>query len=322
VDVILFGGDLFHARGTIHVQTWNMVYDAITRMRLLRSVGLLVGNHDQSTRAGDIHSVYGLSTIATIMDKPAWYEFQVANTKIGNRPESLHVLALPYSKDRDGLVAQARLLADASPTTLNPTLMLGHFGVSGAKVGSNFVLLDQHLLTLADIPYDKVDQTFLGHYHEPQELLPNVRYIGATHHHNWGDVGSMRGCWLWDTAERQTYSEPALIPLAYPEFRVLSYGTKLTRDLVEGHFIKMQAQAVPSQTDIDTYTREATSLGARSFEITWEAEGTQTVSTTAFQPGMDTEAMLEAYVEEVDHEVTLDGAQLIQLGVELLKASA
>lgn len=320
-DLILFGGDLFHTRGTINVQTWNLIYDAVTRLRVAAQVGLLVGNHDQSNRAGTIHSVYGLSSIVAIMDRPGWFHFQVASTKIGGRPEQLHVLALPYSKDREWLVDQARTLADHSPSTLEPSMMLGHFGVSGAKVGSNFVLVDTHLLTLADLPYDKVDQTFLGHYHEPQELLPNVRYLGATHHHNWGDAGQRRGCWLWDTGEKSVFSEPTFVPLQAPEFRVTPYGTKLTKELVGGHFIKMEAQAVPTQSEIDVYTREALALGARSFEVTWEVEGMQAGSSTAFQPGMDTEAMLEAYVEEVDPSF-LDPAQLVQLGCDLLRQAS
>jgi len=323
VDLILFAGDLFHVRGTIQVQTWNAVYDAIAKMRLAaQQVGLLVGNHDQTTRSGEVHSIYSLGSVATVMDKPKWYTFLVESTKIEKKPHALHVLAVPYVKERGAAAQAISSLVDACPSSLEATALLGHLGVSGAKVGGNFVLVDREVPQLSDLQADKVDQVFLGHYHEPQQLARNVRYLGATHHHNWGDVGSERGCWLWDTAEGQTYSEPQLMPLRYPQFKLLQVGSKITPEQAKGHFIKVRSPTVPSQADMESYARLGASCGARSVEFTWEEAAASTPSQVAFQPGMDLEAMIDAYVDEVEVGMRLDSDMLIEMGKELLKAAS
>lgn len=323
VDLILFAGDLFHVRGTIHVQTWNAVYDAIAKLRLsAQQVGLLVGNHDQSTRSGDVHSVYSLGSVATIMDKPGWYTFLIESTKIDKKPHALHVMAVPYAKERGAVVESINSLAGACPSSLEATALLGHFGVSGAKVGGNFVLVDREVPQLGDLHSGEVDQVFLGHYHEPQQLANNVRYLGATHHHNWGDVGSERGCWLWDTAENQPFSVPKLVPLNYPQFKVLEYGTKFAAEKIKGNFIKVKCPSVPDQSDMEGYTRMGVGMGARSVEFTWDEAAASSPSQVAFQPGMDLEAMVDAYVDEVERDQNLDDEMLIEMGKELLRVAS
>jgi DNA repair exonuclease SbcCD nuclease subunit len=322
VDLVLFGGDLFHVRGTIQIQTWNLVFDAITKLRLAaQQVGLLVGNHDQTARSGDVHSVYSLGMVATVMDKPQWYTFAVDATKIGGKPCALHVLAVPYTKDHSAIVQSIESLSASPPASLEATALLGHFGVSGAKVGGNFVLVDKDVPQLSELHAGDIDQVFLGHYHEPQQLGYNVRYLGATHHHNWGDVGSERGCWLWDTAENQPYSEPKLIPLKYPQFKILDAGSKITQEQVKGNFIKIRCPATPNAADMDGYLRLGATLGARSVEFTWAETVSGTTSQVAFSPGMDLEAMVDSYVDEVERDVQLDDELLVEMGKELLRAS-
>jgi DNA repair exonuclease SbcCD nuclease subunit len=314
VDVVLFGGDLFHVRGTLNVQTFNLVFDAIAHMRMYAQVGLLVGNHDQTNRTGDVHSVYSLGSVVRVMDKPTWNAFQVDAV-------TLQVFSLPYHSDKDVLLQAVEQAVQSHPKGFHPAILLGHFGVTGAKVGGNFVLVDNHNLEVADLRFSEFDQVFLGHYHEPQQLVVNVRYLGATHHHNWGDVGSERGCWLWDTQENQKYSEPTLIPLDAPRFVVVEHGVPVERDDVVNNYVRVQFQgeldiAVRLRAEEDLY-----GLGARVVEFVDLDPTKATVNVGSFHPGMDINEMISSYAYEYGSEI-LDTDYLISIGQALMNGDS
>src|SRR5690606_19752091 len=60
-----------------------------------------------------------------------------------------------------------------------------------------------HDADVSDLNSGAFDAAYLGHYHMPQLLAPNVRYIGAPLQHNWGDEQQARGFRIYDT-ETQT----------------------------------------------------------------------------------------------------------------------
>lgn len=314
VDVVLFGGDLFHVRGTMNVQTFNLVFDAIAHIKISAQVGLLVGNHDQTNRTGNIHSVYSLGSMVHVMDKPAWNSFQVGSV-------TLHVFALPYHSDKDELLHSMEQAIQSHPRGLNPAILLGHVGITGAKVGGNFVLIDNHNLEVADLRFSEFDQVFLGHYHEPQQLAVNVRYLGATHHHNWGDVGSERGCCIWDTQENQQYSEPTLIPLKYPRFVTIDHGTSIERDDVADNYVRIQFKggidaAVRLRAEEDLYE-----LGARVVEFVDLDPTKAAVHVGTFHPGMDVDEMISSYAHEHGPDV-LDSDYLTSIGLALMNGDS
>jgi DNA repair exonuclease SbcCD nuclease subunit len=169
VDCVLCGGDLFHARAVISVSTFNLVYEAIAKIKtVVNDFILVVGNHDQANKIGTVHATQTFQAIVTVVDTPAWVSVD----------PDVNIFCVPFSENREDIVnAIAEGVQEAPQGT---KILLGHFGVSGAEPGSNFVLTSSDIPTLPELQYNKFTQVFLGHYHKPQELLSNVRYIGAT----------------------------------------------------------------------------------------------------------------------------------------------
>ena len=309
VDVILFAGDMFHARGTIHVKTFNAVFEEIAKMSMYATVGLLVGNHDQMNRQGDIHSVYALGSIVTVMSKPGWYQLTPKHSSF-----KLNVFAVPYHPVKDDILAGIDEGVKTHPGKLAPNIMLGHFGIDGAVVGSNFVLVDKSAVSAAQLKFQEFDEVFMGHYHEPQKIAPNARYLGATHHHNWGDVGSERGCWLWDTGEKDEYFDPQLVPLVYPRFIAMTNEDRGVD--VEDCYVKIKQTAPCS--DRSQFEQALMKGGARVVE--WELDSIDGFSvsyTGDFRPGMDYEEMVESYVRLGDS--ILDEDTLIDVGKSIIR---
>jgi DNA repair exonuclease SbcCD nuclease subunit len=319
VDGVLFAGDMFHIRpglSSMHIPTFNAIYEEIALLKLNRTfVGLLVGNHDQGDKAGREYSVFAFRSIVTVMDEPAWNQF------ISNEGEVLGVLAIPAHQDRTALLES--MTENTAPDMMknvldvtDHTVLLGHFGIDGALVGTNFRLRDKHAIKVEELQKIGLgfNQIFLGDYHEPQQLLPNARYLGATHHHNWGDVGSTRGCWIWttETDEVEFYQLESA-----PKFVEMD-SEEPTEPHVKGHFVRYKTTQGLEQEDRDRIEKYVTGqLGARHIDF-WVEKPTNGApeKTAVFRPGMDHEDMIEAWVEVTNHE--LDGKRLVNSGHEIM----
>ncbi len=317
VDGVLCAGDLFHARATISVRTFNAVCEAVAKIKMhVDFFGLLVGNHDQTDKKGEIYSTHTLGSVVQVMGNIGWRTMQ------SESGERLNVLAVPYDPEKEYTLNQIKEFAQAPPTR-DPRALLGHFGISGGKVGANFVLIDDDEINLGELPYAQFDQVFLGHYHVPQTLLSNVRFLGATHQHNWGDVGQDRGCWLWDTVEDQEFSEPTFVPLhSAPKFVLLPYDAIInakTPVTVENDFVRV---VCPNWLSAEQWSEAAALVkdaGARRVEPWVEPTALNGPGpvTGDFHPGMDFEEMLDKYVEALDSP--LNAERLTDLGQSILK---
>lgn len=310
VDAILFGGDLFHVRRIINVQSFNLVFEMMATLKIGKPLGLLVGNHDQVDRGGSIHSIHTFKSMTTVMDEIGWYRFPVKNGH-----GYLLVLAVPYRAERHVLVdgIKKALSKGNAPLERGPRVLLGHIGVSGALAGSNFVLTDKELLEVSDLFPEEFDQVFLGHYHEPQQLAPNVRYVGAAMQHNWGDAGQDRGCFIWDTDSRTVEFHP----LSSPQFiKIGSVGlpAALTAGGLKGHFVRVVWPAGERPSDEDQIKTEMLQQGVRAVEFVEEGVQQLSQSGGVFQAGMDMENMITEFVETQDIQ-DLDPEYLIEVGM-------
>lgn len=191
VKNIVFCGDLFHIRENVSTAAMNLMYDAISSLAKSKKVWLMPGNHDYSDRDGRVHSLHTFRSIpnVTVMD---WENPNRTISLAGKMGEPTMFSFVPYSDDRIKITAA---IAEAADRTLEyvPHVLFGHFGIQGAKVGSDYVLVNDADLSVVDIPWPKFTGCFFGHYHEHQQLFKNGWYVGATHHHNWGDANSTRG---------------------------------------------------------------------------------------------------------------------------------
>jgi DNA repair exonuclease SbcCD nuclease subunit len=191
IDACVFLGDLYHHRARIETDVLVLGYLAMQRLaRSIKRLLVVVGNHDQNARLGDLHSLEAMKQFATVVDAP-WE----------NPIDGLTVAAVPYVADLDrfreaiAVVGEADLLllhqpiAEALPSPTN----------SQGKV----------TISLSDIPFDRVRYAISGDIHKRQ-WLANGRflYVGSPMQHNFGERYDTKSFTLLDT-ETWTFEEIA-----------------------------------------------------------------------------------------------------------------
>jgi len=240
VDLVLFAGDAYKSRDP------NSTYrrEFARRIKRLTDAGipliLLVGNHDlpaQERRASSID-------IFRTLDVPnVW----VANRDClhhltTRRGLAIQVATVPYPirqrllaheehKDKtiaelDALVQQLvteniQALAAQVDSSL-PAVLLGHFSVSEAKLGSErTVMLGRDVVVLKSVLADPAwDYVALGHIHRHQELNggqpPPIVYCGSLERIDFGEEGEAKGFVVADV--RRGHAEWQFHPVAARRF--------------------------------------------------------------------------------------------------------
>lgn len=315
IDIVLFAGDLFHARDTLAVPTFNAIYGGIARIKTrVDDLGLLVGNHDQVTRDGAIHSIYSFSAIAQVMGKPCWHSFHCKRDKT-----QLHLFAIPFMEDKVTIENLLKLASSSKPPG-ETTCCLAHLGISGAKVGSNYVLISKDNPTTYHFAQAKFTQVFLGHYHQHQMLAPNIRYLGATHQHNWGDTGQERGFHIWDTIENEVEFVPIKSAPKFVKIKADEFTTDAElHAAVKGNFVRVEYDAIPDR-DVWKFAKEKMK-GARKIDQRIEptiVAALDPQEAEKYQPGQDFEDMVESFVDDSNCG-SLDKELLVKIGKSILK---
>lgn len=188
---VLFGGDLFHSRSAVKTEVFNVIYEAVNAWADdLAYMFMIPGNHDMADREGHVHSLKAFRRENLILMDQNWHALY--------RPEiKVQIIGVPYTPDREEAARRLERVGKAADDCKAkygaPSILLAHLGMQGAKVGSDYVLVSDNDVTVSDIPHDKFALCLFGHYHQHQQLFSNGWFIGATHHHNWGDAGTRRG---------------------------------------------------------------------------------------------------------------------------------
>ena len=72
---VLFLGDLFNTRTKVSIDVYHRVFDCLAEMKIEGfELYLIVGNHDQFLQNGRIHSMRPMSSVAEVIDGPAYIE--------------------------------------------------------------------------------------------------------------------------------------------------------------------------------------------------------------------------------------------------------
>ncbi|MCF6205311.1 MAG: metallophosphoesterase [Sulfurovum sp.] len=307
VDLVLFAGDLFHERRYVVTQAMNLVYTALEELSQEVSLAMIVGNHDQSDRLGRHHALKTMSTFATVLDEAGWYCLG------GHGGETISLLAVPYIEDASDLRSAVKLPCPFSPE--DTRLFLGHLGVSGAKIGSDFVYTNGAEPTIQDIPTSDFSAGFLGHFHLHQQLASNFWYVGAPMQHNWGDKGQERGIVLYDTST----NESSFLPLEHPQFvEIDSRNLKLRRsDSEKGNFVRVLSPVAWPEEDVEALRVR---LGAATLEVKLpKAETEEHKARIEVLPGNSYAEMSQKYVQSdlVDTQ-DMDEGWLMELANSIL----
>lgn len=199
IDHILFGGDLFHTHSSIPTQALSAAVQCFAMMSNKKIIALL-GNHDMSNKAGNIHSLQWLREYATVVEWSSTIEFG----------ESV-IHALPYTESEEELQTHLK-------NTPRDSILLLHQGVAGVPMGSGFVINEMLRPDMLDKVHCKA--AFAGHYHTHKIVNEKLTVIGSPMQHTWGDVGEARGWIVYDTNTGVSKHYQSIAP----EFRILDCG--------------------------------------------------------------------------------------------------
>lgn len=299
INTTIFAGDLFHTRGNVPTDVYNLTYEAVRGIP--SEVIMIPGNHDYADRDGKIHSLEPFKDVTTVHDTP----FTEARFAKNVKPAYFHFV--PYSDVKNKVVQDISNLKTV-PGHVN--ILIGHAGIQGAKVGSDYVLVNDSDMEITDIDLTRFTACFFGHFHKHQMLARNAWYVGASHQHNWGDAGCRRG--FLHVTIRDGKTTIKQIESSAPKFVNISSLEEF--DIHSNNFVRLHMD-VPTDSKLEQYTKK---LGfPQKLEVISPAEeGGVADEDNVFD--LDVNTLIPSHL--VSYWNTLHGREdsLAKLGLEIL----
>lgn len=186
---VVFGGDLFHKRGSVRVEVFNRVFEVMARNSDIE-VYILRGNHDSINNNLDSESsITPLGVLPNV---------HVQDQLSARAIKDTYFVFVPYGDETEDM---KQFIQDRSvDVEQNKKVLVAHIGVDGASQGRH-----SHRLSGAfgygDLNPEYFDFILLGHYHKRQIIGddPNHFYGGSYMQHNFGDEGQEKGVHIIDT---------------------------------------------------------------------------------------------------------------------------
>lgn len=299
ITTAVFCGDLFHRRTSVTTDVRCVIIDRLHKfVDEDIQLHMIPGNHDMGDRHGYIHNLVGVGELSEhihVYSRVGFVDFDQAQ-----------FVFIPYRENLSDAKKDLASAGELAETTDKPSILFGHQGIKGAVVGSDYVLINDSDITVPDIPGDKFAACFFGHFHQHQQLSANAWYVGATHQHNWGDVGGSRGFLHVKVDENVTFSQ---IETQAPKFVVVREADKKPR---KKDFVKLITDA--SFADREELKKE---WGLDHLEIVFETKDEETefsLDSTQLSPS----AVLQEWVDKKAPQ-ELDKDLLLAMGREILK---
>lgn len=177
VDHIINGGDTFNTRGVLRTSCFQTLYDHYNKWKDLGiSQTIIVGNHDQEDKAGEIHP---MSIFADVYKR--WY--------VIDRP-----CVIMFGKEEYGFSPYVLDPISAIKEMKSAKDIFVHWGFKGARRNAG------------NIDGDGVDpklvshfrRVWSGHYHY-RNSFENIQYIGSPLQQNYGERDQEKGVFIYDT---------------------------------------------------------------------------------------------------------------------------
>lgn len=305
---VLFGGDMFHHRGTIDVTVFNAMYKVLySFFQTEITIHAIAGNHDQTDNSlVPTSAIHAFKDIIHVIEKPEYFTI-----------EDTEVVAIPYSKDKKFVINSMKELRESCK---NPrqAILLCHLGVDGGLVGSGMYMMSDEY-TLKDLMYDKWKYLVVGHYHQPQILEYNSIYCGTPVQNNFGDElkgkDGYNGFFVIDTEKRWDIE---FVPVIAPRFITFSSVEELEKadaSFISSNYVRVKStaeQAYKIQNKLETLLGEKTQNIRLELEKSYESEHRSEVSVTqSFEDTVRTYAK-----EKWEKEETLN--VIIEQGLNIL----
>lgn len=247
---VLFAGDLFHKRIAVDTIVFNSVFKTFARHQDDgNTIYLIRGNHDSyNNRLESPTSLSPLSVLPNIqvVDKPAIF------TK-----DNVTFYLMPYGEDTDTMISLFNEWATKVKVQTGTTILAGHVGINGAKQGATTHRLAS-IFSANDLHPEDYNLTYLGHYHERQEIynskesyvyarddndvpdksddLHQALYGGSTIPVSFSDENQIKG---FDTYDYTTH-ERVFHPVDSPRFVTLHDWTDDLKKEYANDYVRLQ----------------------------------------------------------------------------------
>lgn len=227
ISTVVFLGDMFETKGVVPFSVFNPIYAELT---LFKTVGIhlimLVGNHDLTTRACEIHAMQAFKTFATVVDKP---------TLIKNAEKSAF-LAAPFTYDINIFNQYLEILQAKGEAAVGYDLVrLLHCDCAKAKVESGFIVyhdIKPDIFKFADYCI-----TLMGHYHMHQWVHSKACYVGSTQSCHIGEANVEKG--FVDVTVSKGACEIKFVKSDIPMIRKVTYTPGLDISQLSGDYVSV-----------------------------------------------------------------------------------
>lgn len=319
IDTVLFGGDLFHKRGILYTQPYNLV---VAELAAWRSYGLQlyanVGNHDAADRNGKVHALQALESagLLSTVSGDGWRNIHLGKGEV----EVTMVAYCPDATELRQRTDAALFARDHSRPRDAFKVGLFHHGFKGARVGTSL-----EYVVKEDADPDEYTKSFdilcSGHYHAHQEIgtRGNAWYVGSPMEFVRGET-SPKGFLVLDTDE----AEIERVDLDLPRFVKLT-GEEIADDdfdveaHVRGNFVDVVFEELPLAWDaVEATLRKLGAEGVRACPL--RADKLPKSSRLHVDATAGDRQLLEAYMEHVGVDPS-ERDDLLRAGLELLETT-
>lgn len=190
---IVNGGDTFNTRGIIRTVCFDRLYKHYQKWfnNSFNQI-ILVGNHDQEDRAGEIHPM------SVFKSWEGWHVVDI--------PKVINDVAFfPHMEIKSREDIYKHIKADFKGDAVV------HWGIRGAR-------RNDHNVDRDGIPIEWLDrfrQVFSGHYHF-RNSIANLQYIGSPMQQNHGEEGQAKGVLFYNSKTTKcSFIEIAALPKHY-----------------------------------------------------------------------------------------------------------
>lgn len=294
VDACFFLGDVFHCRTSLDVDVHTATWLAFKALSEWTDLYMLVGNHDQYTKVGEVHSMETFKMFATVIDQPMGFEL----------PEGA-IRAFPHTSDVEGL---KNALTYVEPVDL----ILLHQGLSEAAVGQ----YDMHVkteLSIKDLPMPKCRYVLAGDFHKRQFFGEGnrVHYIGSPLQLNFGECGDVKAFSFIDTDNWLIETIETNAPKFYRFDSVEVFESQVSQFDVKSNYVRLCVKHSDEERGL-AWKKEYPNIQLDIIKD--EKVALRRVSEEVVG---DDKKLVEAYISQ--RETDLDKEALTAEGLELLK---
>lgn len=226
VDVIVFGGDIFHLKNFVDSQVIKLTMQKMEELSGIAPIVICPGNHDYRGWGNDPILLEILEEFSGNIHLPTigcHNEVTVAGWTIK---------IFPFTRDIDSLNDQLKMHARTSKT-----IAILHQDMIGSMYGK--FLVEKGLFP--ELLADRFLFSFVGHFHDQKAMQPTVWSIGSPLMLSYGEQDQTKGWLFLDTDEGVVKQLPNVVS---PKFRTIitedgSEITALTDEEVARDFFRI-----------------------------------------------------------------------------------